>query len=77
MTDSSISTTFANQMRTELAKVGDQYLATIYAELPTHARMSILADAIETEMIDRFVAEHLMVPPLAIEEDERVAVGAI
>ena len=77
MTEASISIADAEQLRTEIERVGDQYLATIYSELPTHARMSILADAIETEIIDRYVAEHMMVPPLVIEEDESVAVGAI
>jgi hypothetical protein len=76
-TEHSISAADAIQLRTEMGKIGDQYLATIYAELPTHARMSILADAIETEMIDRFVGEHLMVPELVLEDDESVAVGAI
>ena len=76
--EASITVSDAAQLRTEIERVGDKYLATIYTELPTHARMSILADAIETEIISRFVDEHLMVPELEpLEDDESVAVGAI
>lgn len=75
-TATSITSGEAIRLREDVARLGDRYLATIYAELPTHVRMSIFADAIETEMIMRFVDQNLMVPELVL-EDESVAVGAI
>lgn len=51
-------------MRGQIEKVGDRYLAMIYTELPTFAKMSILADMLENEIVDRFVEQNMMVPEL-------------
>lgn len=59
----------AAQLRTEVERLGDRHLALIYQELPTFARMSILADALEVEILDRFCEQNTMVPELVLADD--------
>ena len=53
----------------EVARLGDRYLATVYLELPTPFRMSIYADFLEREIINRFCEQMAMIPPLALVDD--------
>lgn len=70
-TETTISQGDASALKNALEGVGDRYLAKIYAELPTFARMSILADELEREIVDRFLEQNLMIPKL---DDAKVPV---
>ncbi len=65
-TAASIDMGKAAQLRTEVGKLGDRYLATMYCELLTAHKMSILADVLEYEIVDRFCEQNMMVPELAL-----------
>ena len=68
-TETHIGPSDTSQFCTEVGRLGDQHLATLYLELPTAFQTSIYADFLEREMVDRFCAQNAMIPELTLVDE--------
>lgn len=69
-TESTISQADQATFCHETGRLGDRYLATVYLELPTPFKMSIYADFLEREIINRFCEQNALIPPLELAAED-------
>lgn len=58
--ENDITVGMAAQLRTEIARLGDKYLATTYNDLPTIHRASALGEFLADEIVERFLQQNII-----------------